>query len=64
MYELFPTDDRDAFVPLCLTPDVDWPNVLDGVRPHGHEPVRAYWTRQFAAGHPCGPASGTRLERA
>ncbi|MFE7269250.1 hypothetical protein [Streptomyces sp. NPDC057623] len=27
-------------------------NVLDGVRLHGREAVRAYWARQFAAGHP------------
>lgn len=52
MYEVFSTDERDAFVPHCLAPDVDWPNVLDGVRLHGREEVRAYWARQFAAGHP------------
>ncbi|QMV12381.1 nuclear transport factor 2 family protein [Streptomyces lincolnensis] len=52
MYEVFSTDERDTFVPHCLAPDVDWPNVLDGVRLHGREAVRAYWARQFAAGHP------------
>jgi hypothetical protein len=32
--------------------DVDWPNVLDGVRLHGHDEVRAYWSRQFATFDP------------
>jgi hypothetical protein len=52
MYEVFSTDDREAFMDQCLAPDVDWPNVLDGVRLHGREAVRAYWARQFAASHP------------
>lgn len=33
----------------ALSPDVDWPNVADGSRLHGHDAVRAYWTAQFAA---------------
>lgn len=61
MYEAFSTDERDAFVLLCLAPDVDWPNVLDGVRLHGREAVRAYWARQFAAGHPLVRLEGVRL---
>jgi hypothetical protein len=61
MYEVFSTDERGAFVPHCLSPDVDWPNVLDGVRLHGREAVRAYWTRQFAAGHPLVRLEGLRL---
>ncbi|WP_405556036.1 hypothetical protein OHV08_19705 [Streptomyces canus] len=32
MYDVFATDERDAFVPHCLAPDVDWPNMLDGGR--------------------------------
>ena len=52
MYEVFSTDERDAFVPHCLSADLDWPNVLDGVRLHGHDAVRTYWARQFASGHP------------
>ena len=62
MYEVFSTDARDAFVPRCLAPDVDWPNVLDGVRLHGRAPVRAYWARQFAAGHPLVRLEGVRLD--
>ena len=52
MYEVFATDERDAFLPHCLAPDVDWPNMLDGGRLHGREAVRAYWARQFATGTP------------
>ncbi|WP_405659191.1 nuclear transport factor 2 family protein [Streptomyces sp. NBC_00079] len=62
MYEVFSTDERDTFVLRCLAPDVDWPNVLDGVRLHGREEVRAYWTRQFAAGHPLVRLEGVRLD--
>ena len=32
-----------------LDPDVDWPNAWEGGRLHGHDDVREYWTRQFAA---------------
>jgi len=27
--------------------NVDWPNGMEGGRVHGHEAVRAYWTRQW-----------------
>ncbi|MFF4347894.1 nuclear transport factor 2 family protein [Streptomyces sp. NPDC001530] len=62
MYDVFSTDARDAFIPRCLAPDVDWPNVLDGVRLHGREEVRAYWARQFAAGHPLVRLEGLHLD--
>ncbi|MET7692065.1 nuclear transport factor 2 family protein [Streptomyces sp. NPDC005483] len=62
MYEVFATDERDAFVPRCLAPDVDWPNMLDGGRLHGREAVRAYWARQFAAGHPLVRLEGLRSD--
>ncbi|MFD3499225.1 nuclear transport factor 2 family protein [Streptomyces sp. NPDC058676] len=62
MYEVFSTDERDAFLVRCLAPDVDWPNMLDGVRLHGREAVRAYWARQFAAGHPLVRMEGLRLD--
>jgi hypothetical protein len=32
--------------------NVDWPNVLDGVRLHGHAQVRDYWAHQFATFDP------------
>jgi len=28
--------------------NVDWPNGMEGGRVHGHEEVRAYWTRQWS----------------
>lgn len=45
-YEAFNRRDIDAVL-STLDPDVDWPNVLDGVRIHGHAAVREYWERQF-----------------
>ncbi|MDX6361722.1 MAG: hypothetical protein QOC85_725 [Streptomyces sp.] len=62
MYEVFSTDERDDFMEICLSSDVDWPNVLDGVRLHGRDEVRAYWTRQFASGHPLVRLEGLRLD--
>jgi hypothetical protein len=46
-YEAFNARDIDGGLSL-LQPDVDWPNVLEGRREHGHDAVRAYWTHQFA----------------
>ncbi|MFG2027336.1 nuclear transport factor 2 family protein [Streptomyces sp. NPDC048825] len=62
MYEVFSTAERDTFVPHCLAPDVDWPNVADGVRLHGHDQVRAYWAAQFEAAHPLVRLEGMRLD--
>ena len=30
-----------------MKPDVAWPNGMEGGTVHGHEGVRAYWTRQW-----------------
>lgn len=30
-----------------MSAEVDWPNGMEGGRVHGHEGVRAYWTRQW-----------------
>jgi hypothetical protein len=30
-----------------MTPDVEWPNGMEGGFVHGHDAVRAYWTRQW-----------------
>jgi hypothetical protein len=46
-YEAFNARDIEAVLAL-LQPDVDWPNAMEGRREHGHDAVRAYWTRQFA----------------
>lgn len=30
-----------------MQPDVIWPNGMEGGTVHGHEGIRAYWTRQW-----------------
>ncbi|MBC9728957.1 nuclear transport factor 2 family protein [Streptomyces sp. TRM68367] len=62
MYEVFSTEGRDAFIPECLAADVNWPDVLHGTRLRGRDAVRAYWARQFAAGHPLVRLEGLRLD--
>jgi ketosteroid isomerase-like protein len=47
-YDAFNARDIDAVL-LQMTKDVDWPNAWEGGRVHGHEGVRDYWTRQWAA---------------
>jgi len=32
--------------------DVDWPNLMENCRAHGHAEVRDYWTRQWAIFNP------------
>jgi ketosteroid isomerase-like protein len=48
LYASFNARDIDAVL-TALHPDVDWPNAWEGGRLHGHDEVRDYWTRQFAA---------------
>jgi nuclear transport factor 2 (NTF2) superfamily protein len=48
MYEAFNARDIDTVL-RQLTPDVDWPNAWEGGRVHGHDGIRDYWTRQWAA---------------
>src|SRR3954462_14720654 len=48
LYASFNARDIEAVI-AALHPDVDWPNAWEGGRLHGHDAVRAYWTRQFAA---------------
>src|SRR3984893_19290343 len=45
-YEAFNRRDIDAALAI-MHPEVDWPNGMEGGRVHGHDAVRAYWTRQF-----------------
>lgn len=46
MYSAFNRRDIEGAL-VALAPDVDWPNMLDGVRASGPAEVRAYWERQF-----------------
>jgi ketosteroid isomerase-like protein len=48
LYASFNARDIEAVL-THLDPDVDWPNAWEGGRLKGHDQVRAYWTRQFAA---------------
>ena len=48
VYAAFNARDIDGVLEH-LDPDVDWPNAWEGGRVRGHEAVRDYWTRQFAA---------------
>lgn len=48
MYAGFNARDIDAVL-AAMTEDVDWPNAWEGGRIHGHDAVRDYWTRQWAA---------------
>ena len=47
LYECFNARDIDGVL-SGLTDDVVWANGMDGGHVHGHEAVRAYWTRQWA----------------
>ena len=51
LYAAFNARDIDR----CLAgmhPDVTWANGMDGGNVHGHEGVRAYWTRQWKLVNP------------
>lgn len=48
IYAAFNARDIDGVLGT-FAPDVDWPNAWEGGRVHGHDEVRDYWTRQWAA---------------
>lgn len=50
-YAAFNARDLDGAL-ATMTPDVDWPNGMEGGRVHGHDGVRAYWTRQWGMINP------------
>lgn len=45
-YAAFNARDVEAVLSL-MHPEVDWPNMMEETRAHGHAAVRDYWTRQF-----------------
>jgi ketosteroid isomerase-like protein len=47
-YAAFNARDIEAAL-AAMHEDVDWPNGWEGGRVHGHDAVRDYWTRQWAA---------------
>jgi hypothetical protein len=50
-YAAFNARDADATL-ATMTTDVTLPNGMEGGYIHGHQAVRAYWTRQWAIIHP------------
>ncbi|WP_102959072.1 nuclear transport factor 2 family protein [Mangrovicella endophytica] len=47
IYDRFNARDIDGVL-AALADDVAWANGMDGGHVHGHDGVRAYWTRQWA----------------
>lgn len=45
-YAAFNARNIDAALAL-MTPDVDWPNGMEGGYVHGHDGIREYWSRQW-----------------
>lgn len=50
-YAAFNARDLDGAL-ATMQPDVVWPNGMEGGVVHGHEGVRAYWTRQWGMINP------------
>ncbi|MEI1376856.1 MAG: nuclear transport factor 2 family protein [Nostoc sp.] len=50
-YAAFNARDIDAAL-ATTTPDVAWPKAFEGGYVHGHQAVRAYWTRQWSGINP------------
>lgn len=50
-YAAFNARDIDGAL-ATMKPDVIWPNGMEGGVVHGHEGVRAYWTRQWGILNP------------
>ena len=50
-YTAFNSRDFDAALEL-MHPQVQWPNGWEGGWVHGHDAVRAYWTRQWQVLNP------------
>lgn len=51
IYDAFNRRDIDAVL-AKMSPDVDWPNGMEGGRVHGREAVRQYWLRQWSQINP------------
>jgi len=48
MYKAFNTRDIDTILGV-MHPEIIWPNGWEGGSVYGHQGVRDYWTRQWAA---------------
>jgi hypothetical protein len=45
-----------------MSPQIDWPNMIDNVRARGRDEVREYWLRQFAEIDPRVDPTAMRVE--
>ena len=50
-YDAFNTRDMDGALAL-MHADVAWPNAMEGGTVHGHDGIRAYWSRQWSIINP------------
>ncbi|MFB9410431.1 nuclear transport factor 2 family protein [Dactylosporangium matsuzakiense] len=60
-YRAFNARDIDEIL-ATMSPQIDWPNMMDNVRAHGRDEVREYWLRQFAEIDPRVEPTGMRVE--
>ena len=51
LYDAFNARDLDSAL-AGMHPDVNWPNMIEGGREHGHAAVQSYWKKQFEATDP------------
>ena len=51
LYDAFNGRDLDRGL-AGMHPDVNWPNMIEGGREHGHAAVKAYWSKQFETTDP------------
>ncbi|MBC7793839.1 MAG: nuclear transport factor 2 family protein [Clostridia bacterium] len=47
LYDRFNVRDIDGVL-VALADDVAWANAMDGGHVHGHDALRAYWTKQWS----------------
>lgn len=50
-YRAFNNRDLDAAL-ATLHPEVEWPNTMEGGTVHGHDGIRAYWSKQWSLVNP------------
>jgi hypothetical protein len=51
LYDAFNARELDTAL-AGMHPDVNWPNMIEGGREHGHAAVREYWKKQFETTDP------------
>jgi hypothetical protein len=51
VYKAFNARDSEGALAM-MDPDVDWPNVMEARRTHGHDALRKYWLLQWSQMEP------------